>query len=250
MTRPPKSEADRKNEDLERNRSRAEDRFLSTDQGVRISDDQNSLTAGERGPSLLEDFILREKITHLDHERIPERVVHARGTAAHGYFQVYESQSSLTEAGFLQAGADMGGFKSHAPALHGKTTHGRSDKFFDHFSQARLFFDSLADWEQAHVVQALQFELGKLQTPTVADPQMLHLLCEAYPHCKTIAATGEGCSVVATSFEGLPSGSVAEDDPGIVLGPADNFDSLATDFMYAVAQHRHWHRETRRPLQA
>ncbi len=78
------------------------EQYLTTNHGVRISDDQNSLKAGERGPSLLEDFILREKITHFDHERIPERIVHARGSAAHGYFQVYESQSQLTSAAFLQ----------------------------------------------------------------------------------------------------------------------------------------------------
>ena len=63
---------------------------LTTDQGVRIHNTDNSLHVGERGPTLMEDFHLREKITHFDHERIPERVVHARGSAAHGYFQVYE----------------------------------------------------------------------------------------------------------------------------------------------------------------
>jgi catalase len=71
---------------------------LTTNQGLPIADDQNSLKAGERGPTLLEDFYLREKITHFDHERIPERVVHARGAAAHGYFQVYEDLSDLTMA--------------------------------------------------------------------------------------------------------------------------------------------------------
>src|SRR6188474_1329857 len=75
--------------------------FLTTNQGVRINDDQNSLKAGERGPSLLEDFILREKITHFDHERIPERVVHARGSAAHGVFKLNEDMSEFTKAGFL-----------------------------------------------------------------------------------------------------------------------------------------------------
>src|SRR6185369_1573202 len=64
--------------------------FLTTNQGVRVNDNQNSLKAGDRGPTLLEDFILREKITHFDHERIPERVVHARGSGAHGVFRVYE----------------------------------------------------------------------------------------------------------------------------------------------------------------
>ena len=75
---------------------------LTTNQGVPVADDQNTLTVGPRGPQLLEDFILREKITHFDHERIPERVVHARGYAAHGYFQCYESHADLTKASFLQ----------------------------------------------------------------------------------------------------------------------------------------------------
>lgn len=71
---------------------------LTTNQGVGVSDDQNSLKAGVRGPSLLEDILMREKITHFDHERIPERVVHARGAAAHGFFQVYEDLSELSSA--------------------------------------------------------------------------------------------------------------------------------------------------------
>ena len=74
---------------------------LTTNQGLLISDNQNSLRAGERGPTLLEDHILREKIMHFDHERIPERVVHARGAAAHGVFELYENMSKVTKAGFL-----------------------------------------------------------------------------------------------------------------------------------------------------
>jgi catalase len=77
-------------------------KVLTTNQGVRVNDNQNTLKAGQRGPSLLEDFHFREKITHFDHERIPERIVHARGSAAHGYFQVYENLSRYTKAGFLQ----------------------------------------------------------------------------------------------------------------------------------------------------
>jgi catalase len=76
---------------LEKFREDGSEEYLTTNQGLRINDDQNSLKAGERGPSLLEDFHFREKMTHFDHERIPERIVHARGAAAHGYFQVYES---------------------------------------------------------------------------------------------------------------------------------------------------------------
>ncbi|MBA0038552.1 catalase HPII [Pantoea sp. BIGb0393] len=82
-------------------RKNGENAGLTTNQGTRIANDQNSLTAGARGPTLLEDFIMREKITHFDHERIPERIVHARGSAAHGYFQPYRSLEALTKAGFL-----------------------------------------------------------------------------------------------------------------------------------------------------
>ena len=93
---------DPKNADLAVNREDSSGEFLTTDQGLRVNDDQNSLKAGARGPSLLEDFILREKITHFDHERIPERIVHARGSAAHGVFEVYKSMAPLTKAAFLQ----------------------------------------------------------------------------------------------------------------------------------------------------
>src|SRR6186713_3728674 len=71
---------------------------LTTNHGIALSDNQNSLKGGERGPTLLEDFILREKITHFDHERIPERVVHARGSAAHGYFELTKSLKKYTTA--------------------------------------------------------------------------------------------------------------------------------------------------------
>jgi catalase len=75
---------------------------LTTDQGIPVSDNQNSLRIGARGPTLLEDFVLREKIMHFDHERIPERIVHARGSAAHGYFECTKSLSKYTKADFLQ----------------------------------------------------------------------------------------------------------------------------------------------------
>src|SRR6478609_6792128 len=77
---------------------------LTTNQGIPVSDNQNTLKSGVRGPSLLEDFVLREKITHFDHERIPERVVHARGTAAHGYFEAARGASKFSKAAFLQPG--------------------------------------------------------------------------------------------------------------------------------------------------
>ncbi|OGS42931.1 MAG: catalase [Euryarchaeota archaeon RBG_13_57_23] len=78
------------------------DRLLTTNQGVPVTDNQNSLTVGERGPVLLQDVHLIEKLAHFDRERIPERVVHAKGAGAHGYFQVYKSMAKYTCARFLQ----------------------------------------------------------------------------------------------------------------------------------------------------
>ncbi len=77
---------------------------LTTNQGIRVSDNQNSLKAGARGPTLLEDFVLREKIFHFDHERIPERIVHARGSAAHGFFEATDDISDLTKAALFRKG--------------------------------------------------------------------------------------------------------------------------------------------------
>jgi catalase len=93
------------NDPLDRVRTDATGQALTTNQGVPIADNQHSLKAGLRGPALLEDFILRDKITHFDHERIPERIVHARGSAAHGYFECYKPQGALTRASiFAEAG--------------------------------------------------------------------------------------------------------------------------------------------------
>src|SRR6185295_11155486 len=99
---PVKSSTNDKIKALEPGRESGAGEALTTNHGTRINDNQNSLKAGARGPSLLEDFILREKITHFDHERIPERVVHARGAAAHGYFQVAKWLARWTKAKFLQ----------------------------------------------------------------------------------------------------------------------------------------------------
>ena len=90
---------------LDRVRVDSTDRSLTTNQGVPVGDNQNSLKAGLRGPTLLEDFILREKITHFDHERIPERIVHARGSAAHGFFECTKALQEYTRASLF---ADVG----------------------------------------------------------------------------------------------------------------------------------------------
>src|SRR6185436_10360497 len=90
-----------KNESLEVFREHPKDTVLTTDQGIPVPHTDDSLKAGLRGPTLLEDFHFREKITRFDHERIPERVVHARGSAAHGFFQVYKPLAQYTCARFL-----------------------------------------------------------------------------------------------------------------------------------------------------
>ena len=97
------SESNPGNPTLDRARVDSSGQALTTNQGVKVADNQNSLKAGLRGPTLLEDFILREKITHFDHERIPERIVHARGSAAHGYFESYGSLAKHTRASLFAA---------------------------------------------------------------------------------------------------------------------------------------------------
>ncbi|WBY02903.1 catalase [Ramlibacter tataouinensis] len=92
-------------EPLDRVRVDSSGQMLTTNQGVKVADNQNSLKLGVRGPALLEDFILREKVTHFDHERIPERIVHARGSGAHGFFECYEPLTDITKAApFREAG--------------------------------------------------------------------------------------------------------------------------------------------------
>ncbi|MBB4826111.1 catalase [Sporosarcina luteola] len=97
-----KEDMTKKENQLNQFRSLDKGKRLTTNQGLKISEDEHSLKAGYRGPTLMEDFHFREKITHFDHERIPERVVHARGYAAHGEFELYESMKQYTKAAFLQ----------------------------------------------------------------------------------------------------------------------------------------------------
>ncbi|MDF3287782.1 catalase [Streptomyces silvisoli] len=99
---PRQRDHDDKDRQLDGFRAAPQSDALTTEQGVRVDDTDNALRAGERGPTLLEDFHNREKLTHFDHERIPERVVHARGAGAYGYFEPYESLAEYTCADFLQ----------------------------------------------------------------------------------------------------------------------------------------------------
>ena len=112
-------------------------RFLTTSQGARLRDSDHSLKAGERGPTLLQDHHLREKITHFDHERIPERVVHARGAGAHGTFIGYGNARSVTKAGFLAKGIETPVFVRFSTVLGSRgsadtvrDTRGFATKFY------------------------------------------------------------------------------------------------------------------------
>lgn len=91
----------KKTAQLKKNHVDGNDKPLTSRQGVKVNDTNNSLKLGERGSTLLEDFLLREKITSFDHERIPERIVHARGSGAHGYFELYESQENTPKLVYL-----------------------------------------------------------------------------------------------------------------------------------------------------
>ncbi|SIR40588.1 catalase [Pontibacter lucknowensis] len=100
--KPTQVNEDSKNKQLEQYREDGQGEYMTTDQGVRINHTDDSLKAGQRGPTLMEDFHFREKMTHFDHESIPERVVHARGSGVHGYFQPYDdSLKKYTKARFL-----------------------------------------------------------------------------------------------------------------------------------------------------
>jgi hypothetical protein len=142
--------------------------YLTTAQGLRLPDTDHSLKVGARGPTLLEDFHLREKITHFDHERIPERVVHARGAAAHGVFESYGTAASVTKAGFL-----------------GKK--GTKTEVFTRFSTV------LGSRGSADTLRDTRVVAGG--TTATGDITLVALLQEAFRHCKAIAAWGDGAAV-------------------------------------------------------
>jgi catalase len=130
---------------LDRVRVDSTGRALTTNQGVPIADNQSSLKAGLRGPTLLEDFILREKITHFDHERIPERIVHARGSAAHGYFECTKALQEYTRASlFAEAGKQTPVFVRFSTVLgeRGSTDTARDVRGF-----AVKFYTDEGNWD-------------------------------------------------------------------------------------------------------
>ena len=117
---------------------------LTTNQGIRVSDNQNSLKAGARGPALLEDFVLREKIFHFDHERIPERIVHARGSAAHGFFEATDDISDLSKAALFVKGTKTPLFTRFSTVAGGA---GSVDTPRDVRGFAVKFYTSEGNWD-------------------------------------------------------------------------------------------------------
>ena len=137
--------ANKTNGPLDRVRVDSSQRALTTNQGVPVGDNQNSLKAGLRGPTLLEDFILREKITHFDHERIPERIVHARGSAAHGVFTCTKALGEFTKASlFAEAGKETPVFVRFSTVLgeRGSTDTARDVRGF-----AVKFYTDDGNWD-------------------------------------------------------------------------------------------------------
>ncbi len=130
---------------LDRARSDPSGQALTTNHGVAVGDNQNSLKAGLRGPTLLEDFILREKITHFDHERIPERIVHARGSAAHGYFEAYEPLTEFTRAAPFQAAGKITPVFTRFSTVAGE--RGSTDTARDIRGFAVKFYTDEGNWD-------------------------------------------------------------------------------------------------------
>jgi catalase len=130
---------------LEAVRSSAAAQGLTTNQGVAIGDNQNSLKAGLRGPTLLEDFILREKITHFDHERIPERIVHARGSAAHGFFEAYAPMTAVTRAAPFEAAGKITPVFARFSTVAGE--RGSTDTARDIRGFAVKFYTDEGNWD-------------------------------------------------------------------------------------------------------
>jgi catalase len=130
---------------LDRMRSDSTGQALTTNQGVAVGDNQNSLKAGLRGPTLLEDFILREKITHFDHERIPERIVHARGSAAHGYFEAYAPMTAFTRAAPFQTAGKVTPVFARFSTVAGE--RGSTDTARDIRGFAVKFYTDEGNWD-------------------------------------------------------------------------------------------------------
>ncbi|RKQ97079.1 catalase [Kushneria sinocarnis] len=133
-----------KDENLTRYRSDAEGHDLRTNHGARIADNHNSLKAGERGPTLMEDFVFREKLNHFDNERIPERIVHARGAAAHGVFEAYPEAEKYSKAAVFRNGKQTPTFVRFSTV---QGARGSNDTVRDVRGFATKFYTEEGNWD-------------------------------------------------------------------------------------------------------
>ncbi|MDP8932430.1 MAG: catalase, partial [Actinomycetota bacterium] len=141
----PSERRDEKQDQLDEHRVAHEGTHLTTDQGVKVDHTDDSLTVDERGPTLIEDFHFREKLTRFDHERIPERVVHARGAGAYGYFEAYESLSDITRADlFSEAGRRTPTFVRFSTVVGSR---GSADTVRDARGFATKFYTREGNWD-------------------------------------------------------------------------------------------------------
>jgi len=150
---------------------------LTTNQGIRVSDNQNSLKAGARGPTLLEDFVLREKIFHFDHERIPERIVHARGSAAHGFFEATEDISDLSKAALFVRGTKTPLFTRFSTVAGGA---GSVDTPRDVRGFAVKFYTSEGNWDLVGNNIPVFFIQDAMKFPDLAHAVKMEANC-GYP---------------------------------------------------------------------
>jgi catalase len=174
--------------------------FLTTNQSLVIPDNQNSLKAGGRGPTLLEDFILREKITHFDHERIPKRIVHARGSGAHKQVPKgranYEPNSIATDR---PRESPSHGLRTVPTPVDGPKLRLRAETFADHYSQPRLFFRSVTPQERKHIASAFAFELGHVAIEAIRRRMLGHLnIIDESLGSEVAAALGMTCQSETT----------------------------------------------------
>ena len=155
----------------------ASDAHLTTNQGIRVSDNQNSLKAGARGPTLLEDFVLREKIFHFDHERIPERVVHARGSGAHGFFEATDDISDLSKAAVFKKGTKTPVFTRFSTVAGGA---GSVDTPRDVRGFAVKFYTSEGNWDLVGNNIPVFFIQDAMKFPDLAHAVKMEANC-GYP---------------------------------------------------------------------
>ena len=153
------------------------DAHLTTNQGIRVSDNQNSLKAGARGPALLEDFVLREKIFHFDHERIPERIVHARGSAAHGFFEATDDISDLSKAALFVKGTKTPLFTRFSTVAGGA---GSVDTPRDVRGFAVKFYTSEGNWDLVGNNIPVFFIQDAMKFPDLAHAVKMEANC-GYP---------------------------------------------------------------------